>query len=181
MWNRVLACGAIAGLITGGELFALLFLLQGHSADWGMLLGFTTMLVAFSLIFVAIKQHRDRDLGGRIGFWPAFGMGLAISAIASLIYALCWEAGLAISGIDFAGDYAAMTLAREQAAGATPEALAELTARLAEFQEQYRQPLIRFGMTLSEILPVGVLVSVVSAALLRNPGFMRRTEVAAKT
>jgi hypothetical protein len=40
------------------------------------------------------------------------------------------------------------------------------------FKLQYANPMIRMPMTFAEIFPVGLLVSLVSAGLLRNPRFL---------
>jgi hypothetical protein len=63
-----------------------------------------------------------------------------------------------------AGDYARALLARQQAQGASAEALAKLADEMARFRAQYAQPLYRYAVTFTEIFPVGVLVSLVSAA-----------------
>jgi hypothetical protein len=173
MFSRILVFGVIAGLIAGGVLSAAVLGASGHgSFEHGMLFGYTTMLVALSFVFVGIKRHRDLDRGGVIGFLPAFGMGLGISVIAGVLYALSWEAALAITHVDFASSYAAFALEQERARGASAEALATLAAQLDEFKVQYANPLFRLPMTFVEIFPVGVLVSLVSAALLRNPRFL---------
>jgi hypothetical protein len=130
------------------------------------------MLIALSTIFVAIKRRRDRDLGGVIGFWPAFGLGMAISAVASLCYVIAWEAALAVTGMDFAGDYARALIEQQREQGLRGDALARFTAEMDTFKVQYANPLYRVPMTLAEILPVGLLVSLVSAGLLRNSAFM---------
>jgi hypothetical protein len=70
---------------------------------------------------------------------------------------------------DFAGHYAASAIAQAKAGGADAAALAKLTAQMDEFKVQYANPLFRLPMTFAEIFPVGVLVSLVSAAVLRNP------------
>lgn len=137
-----------------------------------MAVGYAMMLVALSTVFVALKRRRDRELGGVIKFWPAFGTGLLISLIAGVIYALTWEAALAITGYDFADQYAAGLVARERAAGASAARIAEVTARMEAFKTQYANPIVRLPMTFVEIFPVGVLVSLVSAALLRNSRFL---------
>lgn len=171
MFALILRHGLVAGLIVGLPLFGLAVFLKGHapSGVWGMVVGYLTMLVAFSLIFVAVKQHRDRDRGGVIGFWPAFGMGLAISAVASACYVLAWEAALAATGLDFGAEYSKAQLAALQAKGASAEALAKMKAEMDAFAALYRQPLPRMGMTVLEIFPVGLLVSAVCAGLLRDP------------
>ena len=123
-----------------------------------------------------MKRHRDEALSGVIGFWPALGMGLAISAVAGVIYALAWEATLAISPIDFPAEFAKAMIAQAQASGATGAALQKAIADAEMFNVQYRNPLVRMPLTFTEIVPVALLVSLVSAALLRNPRFLPARE-----
>jgi hypothetical protein len=104
-----------------------------------------------------------------IRFWPAFGLGLGVSAVAAVFYVAMWEASCAISGIDFARDYAAGLIADKRAAGASAAELARFEQEMAAFRVSYANPLIRLPMTFSEIFPVGLIVSLASAALLRNP------------
>jgi hypothetical protein len=125
-----------------------------------------------SAVFVGIKRHRDVDRGGVIGFWPAFGLGLGISFVAGVFYVAAWEAVQAMTQMDFASSYAKAIIASEQAKGASAEALAKLGADMEAFKTQYADPLFRLPMTFAEIFPVGVLVSLISAGLLRNSGFL---------
>jgi hypothetical protein len=111
-------------------------------------------------------------LGGVIRFWPAFGIGLGISAVAGLIYCLAWEAALAVSGSDFAGDYARTMIDQQRAAGMSGEKLARYAAEMERFRVQYANPLFRVPVTFSEIFPVGLIVSLIAAALLRNSRFL---------
>lgn len=171
--NKILSHGLAAGLLSGLPLFAVTVALQGHPPSvWGAVFGYLTMLLALSAVFVAIKRRRDVDLGGVIAFWPAFGLGLGISVVAGVIYVLCWEAALAYTGMDFAGEYARALIAQQQAAGVSAEALAAFTAEMETFKAQYANPVYRCLITFSEIFPVGLLVSAVSAGLLRNSRFL---------
>src|SRR5438552_3620035 len=173
MLRKILSYGVAAGLVVGVPLFVMT-VGHGHhqSAPYAVALGYLIMLIALSTVFVAIKRHRDADLGGVIRFWPAFGLGLGISVVAGVLYVATWETAVAITHLDFAGDYAKSMIAHQQAKGASPEALARLTAEMEHFKVQYANPLYRFAMTFAEIFPVGVLVSGVSAALLRNSRFL---------
>ena len=96
-------------------------------------------------------------------------MGLAISFVAGVFYVLAWEVAQATVVQDFAGNYAASVIANAKANGADAAALAKLTAQMEAFKIQYANPLFRLPMTFIEIFPVGVLVSLVSALVLRNP------------
>ena len=171
MLRRVVSYGVVAGLIVGMPLFGLTVALHGHPPH-SYILGYTIMLVALSTVFIAIKRHRDADLGGVIRFWPAFGLGLGISLVAGIFYVVAWEAALAVTHNDFAATYANMLIEQEKAKGVTGEALAKFTAAMEQFKAQYNNPLYRVPMTFAEIFPVGVLVSLVSAGLLRNRRFL---------
>jgi hypothetical protein len=141
-----------------------------HSEWFGYLL----MLVALSLIFVGVKRYRDTERGGVIRFGPALGLGLGIAAVAGLIYVLGFEIFLATTDPQFLdkymGDYIAGLARDMQAEGAAP---ADIQAKVAEIEgmaASYKNnPLFRMAFTFIEIFPVGLLVSLVSAAILRNP------------
>lgn len=178
MFNKILIYGTIAGLIVGGVAFGTAFVWDGDSSGRGMAFGYVTMLLALSAVFVAIKRHRD-EAGGVIRFWPAFGLGLGVSAVAGLFYVIGWEAALAVTDKDFIGVYTAQMIEQKRAAGASAAELARYTAEMRDFAKQYENPLYRLPITFSEIFPVGILVSLISAALLRNPRFLSARRTAA--
>lgn len=176
MGKTILKYGLIAGVVAGLPIsFMSIAGKDQVPPSWGMLVGYLTMLVAFSTIFIAIKRQRDVERGGVIRFWPALGIGLGISFIAGLIYMLAWEAFMAATDIDFIGAYSQAMIAEEQAKGASAEAIAALSAEMQTLAVDYANPLFRMPMTFAEIFPVGVLVSLVSAALLCNSRFLPAT------
>jgi hypothetical protein len=173
MLNRILIFGLISGLLVGVPQFALT--VSGANqleSKYSMLIGYTIMLIALSAVFAAIKRRRDVDLGGVIKFWPAFALGLGVSVIAGVLYVISWEAAMAVTHMDFAGGYAKAMIAQAQARGVSGAALAKVVAEMEAFKVQYANPFYRLPMTFAEIFPVGVLVSLISAALLRNSRFL---------
>lgn len=168
MFKAILSYGLIAGLIAGVLLSATTIGMAGNPPQHGLLLGYTTMLVALSAVFVGIKRYRDNDLGGVIGFWLAFGMGVAMSFIAGILYVVAWEAAVAVTHMDFAGTYSAVLIEQQKSKGVSGAELARFVAEMERFKVQYADPLFRLPMVFIEIFPVGVLVSLVSAGLLRN-------------
>jgi hypothetical protein len=173
MFRTILRYGVIAGLIVGGfELVTFTAFSGMPPLKYGMVIGYTTMLIALSAVFVGIKRHRDVERGGVIGFWPAFGIGLGISFIAGIFYVAAWELVQSMTSMDFASAYSKAILASEQAKGASAETLAKMSAEMEAFKVQYADPMFRLPMTFVEIFPVGVLVSLVSAGLLRNSRFL---------
>ena len=173
MLGQICKYGSAAGLVVAVPLFTMTVLDTWHPSGLaGMVFGYLIMLVALSAVFLAIKQHRDEACGGVIRFWPALALGLGVALIASLFYVAAWEAALAISGKDFAAEYARALVASQEASGVSGLQLARFRAEMEGFRQSYASPLFRLPMTFTEIFPVGVLVSVVSAALLRNNRFL---------
>ena len=166
MFRTIVIYGLIAGFIVGVPMSVMTLSMSSQTMmHYGMLIGYLTMLIGLSAVFLAIKRRRDIDLGGVIGFWPALGLGLGISFVAGMIYVVCWDASCAIAHVDFAGSYARAMVAQQEAKGVSG-------AALAQFKVQYANPFYRWPMTFAEMFPVGVIVSLVSAALLRNRRFM---------
>jgi len=173
MLKKILSYGVVAGLIAGIPLSVLVIAMDGQPPmQYGMVIGYLTMLIALSAVFIAIKRYRDTELGGVIGFWPALGIGLGITVVAGIIYVAAWESAVAITHLDFGTAYANALIDQEKAKGVSGEALAKFTAEMEAFKKQYANPLFRLPMTFAEIFPVGVLVSLVSAGLLRNSRFL---------
>lgn len=142
------------------------------SSEW---FGYLVMLVALTFIFVGVKRYRDVERGGVIRFGPAFAMGLGIAAAAGVAYVTVWEVYLAMTDYKFMDQYIAGIMRARQAAGASAAVMAEEMAKLESMRVNYANPLFRIPMTFLEIFPVGLLVSLVSALLLRNPKVLPAT------
>ena len=171
MTRYALVYGAIAGAIAATVLtVGIASDLSNHTTS--LWFGYLVMLVALSLIFVGVKRYRDVECGGVIRFGRALALGLGIAAVAGLIYALVWESYLQISGYDFMADYTKSVLKSMQADGASPAAIQAKAAEMSVMAESYKNPLFRIPMTFIEIFPVGILVALISAGLLRNPKIM---------
>jgi hypothetical protein len=165
----VLTYGILAGVIAVSVLTASIVLVGAH---W-LWFGYLVMLVALTLIFLGVKRYRDVEKGGVIRFLPAFGVGLSMAIVAGVAYVLVWEAYEAATHYAFMDQYIASIRHAREAAGVTGPALAREMAELDSMRVQYANPLFRIPMVFLEIFPVGLLVALVSAALLRNPRFLR--------
>lgn len=171
MINVILRYGVIAGLIVAVPMVWRMLTLDpdaGGNPMGGMAVTYLVMLVGLTAVFLGIKHYRDRVLGGVIRFLPAFGIGLGISFIASVFYVIGWEISLAYGEFDFATWYADYMVESVKAKGGTVEQIAKAAADAQAFAETYRRPLVRMPWTFIEIFPVGVLVSLISAAILRK-------------
>lgn len=174
MKNIALKYGAIAGVvIIGTMILSIVLASEGGTSE---IFGYTVMLLALSLIFIGIKRYRDFDHGGLIRFGPAFLMGLAITLVAGVIYVGAWEVYLAATDHAFIDDYVAASIDKVKADGVTGAALEEKIVEMEKMKAQYGKPWFRLPMTFLEIFPVGLLISLISAGLLRNPKFLAAGE-----
>lgn len=141
--------------------------------------GYLVMLIALSLIFVGIKRYRDQTLGGVINFPRALLLGLMISTVASVLYVASWELYLYRTDYVFIDEYVGQVIESRRQAGLSGQALATEIAKMETMKTNYGKPLFRLFTTFAEILPVGLLVSLVAAALLRFPRFLPRRRTGA--
>ncbi len=169
MTRSILVYGAVAGLIAILGILATIVVFPDHNSVW---LGYLVMLVALSSILLAIKQDRDTTGGGVTTFKRGFLIGFGIALLSGVVYAIVWEGYLAATGYRFMDDYTADMLSGMRAKGVSEAAYAKAAAEMAEMREAYKNPFYRFGTTFVEIFPVGLLVTLVSAALLKNPRFL---------
>ena len=106
--------------------------------------------------------------GGAITFGKAFQVGILVVLVASVVYVATWEVIYYKFFPDFGDKYAAHMLEKMKSTGKSAEAIDAATKEMAKFREMYRNPLVNAGMTLMEVLPVGLLMTLVSAAALRR-------------
>jgi hypothetical protein len=174
MKRIVLIYGLIAGAIVGAMLLITMPMYKAGTLnlDNGELLGYTTMTIALSLIFFGVKSYRDKDLDGEISFGRAVQVGLLIMLVAGAVYALCWEVSYRNMGEEFTAKMTQHYMDKMKADGATDDELVKAKADWESFNELYKNPVIRFGVTLMEITPVGVVLTLLSAALLRRKDFL---------
>ena len=163
--------GGIAGAIAITIISATLAMdLPSHATS--IFVGYLIMLAALSLIFVGVKRYRDVECGGVIRFGRAFGLGVGMAVVAGVVYALGWEIFIAVSGFDFMTDYTNDLVAGMRAEGAAQAVIDAKLAEMNDMKAMYDNPLLRMLMIFAEIAPVGLIVALISAALLRNPKVM---------
>lgn len=170
MKKIILINGLIAGALVSLMLLITQYIFRANDTtlDYGMLIGFSTMIISLSLIFVAVKTYRDRHQNGVITFGKAFQIGILIAVIASLMYATTWEIYFNTAGSDFVAWYTKAQMDKLVQEGASEAELTEMKTSLDSMATIYQNPLMRFSMTLMEIFPVGLIITLLSAGLLRK-------------
>jgi hypothetical protein len=166
--KTVLRFGIISGVILSVMMGATIPFADTMGYDRAMVVGYTTMLLAFLFVFFGIRSYRENVGGGKVTFGRALKVGILITCIASAFYVVTWQVMSYAFMPDFMEKYSEHIISQERAAGASEQALAEKQTEMARFTELYKNPFIRAGMTLMEVLPVGVIVTLASAAILRR-------------
>jgi hypothetical protein len=170
MLRIVLTFGLISGGILAG-LFAIMvpMCLNGTMAfEDSEVIGYTAMALSFLSIFFGIRTYRQNVTRGVISFGRAFKVGILITLVTSAVYVSGWE--IAYYGFlpDFGDTYSAHVLEKLKAGGASPEKVAAETARMEKFKKLYRNPFFNVGVTFLEVFPVGLIMTLVSAGILRK-------------
>ncbi|HNP95287.1 MAG TPA: DUF4199 domain-containing protein [Cyclobacteriaceae bacterium] len=172
MKRIVFIFGSIAGLIEVAMFFITMPLMGDGTLAFenGEIIGYSTMIVALSMIFFGVKSFRDNHNEGKITFGKAFQVGIFIALVASAIYALGWEAYMATGTgpDDFMEQYTDQYVTQMESEGASQSEIDEMKSEMQSMSEMYKNPVIRFGMTLMEILPVGLVITLITAAAVRR-------------
>ena len=168
MKKTVLTFGFLSGGVSALMMFGTLPFIDKIGFERGAMVGYTAMVIAFMFVFFGVRSYRDNVLGGRIAFGRAFGVGLLITLISCVCYVVAWEIIYYNFMPDFADKYATYLIESMKAKGAAAAEIAATEAQMAQFKTMYANPFINAALTLMEPLPVGLLITTVSAIVLRK-------------
>ena len=168
MKKVVLTFGLIAGIMISVLMDSSLLLANKIGSGHSMVLGYTIMVASFLLIYFGIRSYRDNNLGGQISFGRAFACGLLITLITTCCYVVSWEILYFNFMPHFMDSYFAAQIVKVKTSGLDPATIAAKVAAIQSSQQSYQDPLINAAYTLIEPLPVGLMITLVSAAMLRR-------------
>jgi hypothetical protein len=166
MRKIVLTFGLIAGVILSAMMLIAMLFQDQIGFDRGAIVGYTSMVLAFLMVFFGVRSYRDNVAGGSVTFGRAFKVGLMITVVASVCYVATWEFIYYKLSPDFSDKYAAYTIEKAKKSGATDAQIAARTKQMADFKEMYKNPLVNSALTFLEPLPVGLLFTLVTAGVL---------------
>jgi uncharacterized protein DUF4199 len=159
------------GLISGAIISVLMLVTLPFEEKIGvhsLTVGYATMVLAFLMIYFGIRSYRDTVGGGSIGFGRALAVGSLIAVISSVCYTATWEVVYFQFMPDFLTKYQTSELDKFKASGASQAAIDRRAAEMRRLAEMYRNPVINSAMTFVEPLPVGLVIALVSAGVLRR-------------
>jgi len=176
MQKIVLTFGLIAGAMLSAMMLATLPFLDKIGFGTGEVIGYTTMVLAFLMVYFGVRSYRDNVAGGHVGFGRAFVVGLTITFIASACYVATWEVIYYRVAPDFGDKYAAAMVEKVRKSGASEAQVAAQLKEMQEFKELYKNPFFNVAITFLEPLPVGLVFTLVSAGVVSR---RRRADAAA--
>lgn len=169
MKKNVLKYGLIAGLIVSMFMVgSIAFCYTTEKFEGSIIVGYASMFIAFSMVFVGVKSYRDKELNGLISFGNAFKIGLLISLVASTIYVIVWMVDYYFFVPDFMEKFTAVSIEKLNSSGLTAQEIADQTEEMNTMKELYKSPFMVIAFTYLEILPIGILVSLISAFILKK-------------
>ncbi len=173
MKRNILVFGGISGALVATFMGISMAMMAGtgeHSSGNGsMIVGFASMVVAFSLVFVGIKNYRDKQNGGTLTFGKGFLLGFMISLLASTIYVITWAIEFHYFLPNFIDMYAAMQIKELKESGISGAVLDEGIKSIETASYKYKNSAFYFTMmTYAEILPVGIIITIISSLILKR-------------
>ena len=169
MKKTILTFGVISGVIASVLMGATLpFTRNLRHSSQAEYIGYTTIVLSFLLVFFGVRSYRDNQADGAITFGRAFTIGIGITLISCAFYVITWEIIYFNFMHGFMDSYFAHLVQKAQSTPGTPEAIQSKVAAIRHQQQQYQNPLINALYTFIEPFPVGLLITLLSAATLRR-------------
>jgi hypothetical protein len=168
MKKTILTFGFLSGGVSAALMFAMVPFIDAIGFERGAIAGYTAMVISFLFVYFGIRSYRDNVLGGRIAFGRAFGVGLLITLISCACYVAAWAIVYHNFMPDFLDRYLAYVVDNLRSSGASQAAIDEAAKQGEMFKRMYSNPLIMVALSFVEPLPVGLLITAVSAAVLRR-------------
>jgi hypothetical protein len=168
MKKTVLVFGLISGAIAAAMIFATLPFVYRIGFDKGLIVGYTTIVVSLLLVPFGIRSYRENVGGGTITFGRAFAVGILITLISCICYVAAWEILYYNFMPDFAEKYSAYMVEKSKAAGATAEAIQAQIEEGKKLKQILDNPFLNAAATFTEPFPVGLIITLISALILRK-------------
>lgn len=178
MKKTVLTFGLISGVVSATMMLGTLLSLDRIGFDKGVIVGYTGIVLSFMLVFFGIRSYRENVGGGTITFGRAVAVGLLITLISCAFYVIFWEVTYYNFMPDFGDKYAAYAIEKAKVAGANAQKIEEIRQQVKDMKAMLDNPLTNAALTFTEPFPIGLIITLISAAVLRKkrPDSVRTNE-----
>ena len=168
MKRTILTWGLIAGVVSISMMLATMPFVDRIGFEYGMVLGYTALVLSALTIYPGVRAYRDNVAGGRMTFGRGFLVGLGIALVAAVCYGVIWAVVYVNFMPDFCDKYTAYMIDNVRSSGGSAEKIAEATAQGAQMKRLMENPLTNAAMAFLEPFPIGLLASPISAGILRK-------------
>src|SRR6202022_1227729 len=168
MKKTIVTFGLISGAISSLMMLATVPFADRIGFDQGAVIGYTSIVLSFLLVFFGIRSYRDNVGKGQITFSKAFAVGISITLISCVCYVVTWEILYFNFLPDFMDKYGAHVIEKAKASGASAAAVQAQVEQVKKYKEMYDNPLLNAAVTFIEPFPIGLVITLISAAVLRR-------------
>ena len=168
MKKTILTFGLISGAISALMMTATVPFADRIGFDKSEYVGYTVIVLSFLLVFFGIRSYRDNVCGGQITFGRAFAVGIGITLISCMCYVITWEILYFHFLPGFMDKYSAYLLQKVRTSGESPAKIQATIEQMKKYKEMYNNPLINAAMTFIEPFPIGLFITLISSAVLRQ-------------
>ena len=168
MKKTVLTFGLISGTVAALLMNSLVFFVDRIGFDKGVIVGYTTIVVSLLLVPFGIWSYRENVGAGNITFVRAFAVGILITLISCICYVVAWEIVYFNFLPDFADKYSAYMVEKAKASGASQQAIDATLQEMKNMKSMLDNPLTNAALTFTEPFPVGLIITLISSAILRK-------------
>jgi len=168
MKKTVLTFGLISGVVSSLMMLATLPFIHRIGFDKGAVIGYTSIVLCFLLVFFGIRSYRENVGNGSITFGRAFGVGILITLISCAFYVVTWEIIYFKLMPDFADKFTNYAVEQVRASGASQQVIDAKMQEMKSFIVKYNNPLFNAAITFTEPFPIGLIITLISAAVLRK-------------
>ncbi len=169
MKKIVFRYGLISGAISAALVLATGAAIASKILNFGgsEVVGYISMMLAFSVIYPGMIAYRDNIGGGEIKYGRAFAIGMLITAISCVLYVVAWVIVYHTMLPGFWDQYAAYAVAEKKSKGGSAADIDKIMDEMKQMKELYKSPVAMCLLAYIEPLPVGLLISIISAFLVR--------------
>jgi hypothetical protein len=168
MKKTVVTFGLMSGAVSAATMLATVPFADAIGWKKGEILGYTVIVLSALLVFFGVRSYRENVGGGRLTFGRGFAVGILITLISSACYVGTWELIYFKLKPGFAEKYAASMVERARESGASQQKIDETTRQAEQFKQMYKNPAYNVALTFMEVFPIGLVVTAVSAGILRK-------------
>jgi hypothetical protein len=168
MKKTVLTYGFISGGIAAVLMLATVPFVDSFKGRQGEIVGYTGIVLSTLLVFFGVRSYRQNVGNGKLSFGRGLAVGLLITLISSACYVATWELVYFKLAPGIGDKMFASHVERLRTSGATQAEIDAAALQAESYKKMYDNPLLNAAITFIEPVPVGLVIALISAAILRR-------------